>query len=91
MIRAQGSKLYVFVDNERAGQIVFDEDRLYYLVTPLFLQKAAEATLEIREIGETCKKQHYLPADIILRIDLSKKMDMTDKINEEIIRMLEKI
>lgn len=91
MIRAQGSKLYVFVDNERAGQIVFDEDRLYYLVTPLFLQKAAKATLEIREIGKTRRKQHYIPADMILKIDPSKKMDMTDKSNEEIIRMLEKI
>jgi curved DNA-binding protein CbpA len=91
IINAQGSKLYVFAGNDRAGQIVFDEDRLYYLVTPLFLQKAAEVTLEIKEIAKTRRKQHYISADMILKIDPSKKMDMTDKINEEIIRMLGKI
>ena len=89
LIRARGSKLFVITDNERAGQIAFDEDWLYYLITPLFLQKAAVAVLEIRGIGEVRKRQQYISSDMILKVDLLKKTDMTEKINEKITRMLE--
>ncbi len=47
------SKLQVFLDSGIVGQIVFEEDRLYYLVTPLFLQKAARAELQIEGVKKT--------------------------------------
>ncbi|MBQ7588683.1 MAG: hypothetical protein IJT37_11745 [Lachnospiraceae bacterium] len=87
-IRVKDSRLHVFLDSGEAGQIVFTEDRLYYLVTPLFLQKAAKAELEIEGIRHLRKS--YMDATMILNVDPSKKSDMTEKINEEITRMLKK-
>lgn len=64
----------------------YDEDRLYYLVTPLFLQKAFRAELHIEGVRNTHKP--YMDATMILHVDRSKKKDMTEKINEEIKRTL---
>ncbi len=85
-IRVNDSRLHVFLDSGIVGQIVFEEDRLYYLVTPLFLQKAARAELQIE--GVRNKRKPYMDASIILHVDPSKKTDMTEKINEEIKRTL---
>ena len=81
-IWVKDSRLHVFLDSRAVGQIVFEEDRLYYLVTPLFLQKAAKAELRIE--GVRNNRKTYIDATMILHVDPSKKADMTEKINEEI-------
>ena len=81
-IKAEGSRLYVFSKAGPVGRIMFEEDRLYYLVTPFFLQNAATAEL-ITEKPENSKKS-YIDACMILHVDPSKRKDMTERINEEI-------
>lgn len=87
-IKVKDSRLHVFLDSVATGQIVFEEDRLYYLVTPLFLQKAAKAELQIK--GMKNKRKPYMNATMILSVDRSKKSDMTERINEEIKAILRK-
>lgn len=81
-IKVKDSRLHVFLNSVAVGQIVFEEDRLYYLVTPMFLQKAAKAELRIE--GVRNKRKPYMDATMVLHVDPSKKADMTEKINEEI-------
>ena len=81
-IKVKDSKLHVYLDSGIVGQIVFEEDSLYYLVTPLFLQKAAKVELRIE--GVRNKRKPYMDATMILHVDPAKKADMTEKINEEI-------
>lgn len=38
-IKVKDSSLHIIIDSKVAGQIVFEEDRLYYLVTPLFCKR----------------------------------------------------
>ena len=85
-IKVKYSKLHVYIDSGIVGQIVFEEDSLYYLVTPLFLQKAAKAELRIE--GARNKRNPYMDTTMILHVDPSKKADVTEKINEEIKVML---
>lgn len=85
-IKVKDSRLHIVIDSKVAGQIVFEEDSLFYLVTPLFLQKAAKAELRIAGVRNTRKP--YMDATMILHVDRSKKKDMTEKINEEIKRTL---
>ena len=85
-IKVKDSKLHVYIDSGIVGQIVFEEDSLYYLVTPLFLQKAAKAELRIE--GARNKRKPYMDATMVLHVDPSKNADMTEKINEEIKAML---
>lgn len=81
-IKVKDSRLQVVAGSKVAGQIMFEEDSLYYLVTPLFLQKAAKAGLHTEGIRNIRKP--YMDATMILHVDTSKKKDMTEKINEEI-------
>ena len=85
-IKVKNSRLHIVIDSKAVAQIMFEEDSLFYLVTPLFLQKAAKAELLIEGVRNTRKT--YMDATMILYVDRSKKMDMTEKINEEITRML---
>ena len=87
-IKVKDSRLHIVIDSKVAGQIVFEEDSLFYLVTPLFLQKAAKAELRIAGVRNTRKP--YMDATMILHVDRSKKKDMTEKINEEITRTLKR-
>ena len=87
-IKVKDSRLHIVIDSKVAGQIMFEEDSLFYLVTPLFLQKAANAELQIEGVRNTRKS--YMDATMILHVDRSKKKDMTEKINEEITRMLKR-
>ena len=85
----QGSKLYVTVKGKTIGQIIFREDYLYYLITPLFLQGAAEAVLDIlQNVGG---RKAYIKADLKLRVNMGKKRDVTENINEEIRKTLKSI
>lgn len=81
-IKVKDSRLHIVIDSKAAGQIMFEEDSLFYLVTPLFLQKAANAELQIEGVRNTRKS--YMDATMVLHVDPSKKADMTEKINEEI-------
>ena len=87
-IKVKDSRLHIVIDSKVAGQIVFEEDSLFYLVTPLFLQKVANAELQIEGVRNTRKS--YMDATMILHVDRSKKKDMTEKINEEITRTLKR-
>ncbi len=87
-IKVKDSRLHIVIDSKVAGQIMFEEDSLFYLVTPLFLQKAANAELQIEGVRNTRKS--YMDATMILHVDRSKKKDMTEKINEEITRTLKR-
>ncbi len=64
------------------GRIEFEEDSLYYIVTPLFLQNAATAKLHPEPQGKS--KKRYLKANMILYVDPASKKDMTERINAEI-------
>lgn len=88
-VLAQGSRLYGYVGQALIGQITFAEDYLYYLVTPLFLQGAAEAVLQVKDIKMARRKNlPYLSAEMSLRIDQSKMRDLTARINAEIAHTL---
>ena len=87
-IKVKDSRLHIVIDSKVAGQIMFEEDSLFYLVTPLFLQKAANAELQIEGVRNTRKS--YMDATMILHVDRSKKKDMTEKIHEEITRTLKR-
>lgn len=78
-VRAQESRLLAYAGEEKVGQITFEQDYLYYVVTPLFLQGAATARLCVEE-GHSS----YLSAELVLHIDPRKKRDMTSRINLEI-------
>lgn len=66
-IKVKDSRLHIVIDSKVAGQIVFEEDSLFYLVTPLFLQKAAKAELRIAGVRNTRKP--YMDATMILHVD----------------------
>ncbi len=88
-VTAKGSKLYAITEGKVIGQIMFREDYLYYLITPLFLQGAAEAVLDIlQNVGG---RKAYIKADLNLRVNMGKKRDVTESISEEIRKTLEGI
>lgn len=69
-VRAYRNRLFAYVGNELAGQITFEEDFLYYIVTPLFLQGAVDAVLKVKEKNTDRKKNvAYRSAEMILQID----------------------
>ena len=62
---------------------------MYYLITPLFLQGAAESVLNIlQNVGG---RKAYIKADLNLRVNMGKKRDVTESISEEIRKTLEGI
>ena len=88
-IKVKDSRLQVIIGSKVIGQIVFEDDSLYYLVTPLFLQKAAKAELQMEGVRNTPKP--YMDTTMLLHVDRSKKKtDMTEKINAEIESTLKK-
>ena len=89
-IKPQQSRLYAYSGSIRVGQIMFEEDRLYYLVTPLFQQRSVNAQLHMRDTSPYKKKVSYIPVYMDLTVNLSLKKDPTDKINKEIEETLAK-
>ncbi len=86
---AEGSKLYATAEGKTIGQVMFREDWLYYLITPLFLQGAAESVLDVlQNVGG---RKAYIKADLKLRVNMGKKRDVTENINEEIRKTLKSI
>ena len=71
------------------GQIDFDENYLYYVITPLFIQKAVKYTIKVNEKKHISRSAYYYPAKLSLTIDSSKKQDMTQRLNLEIASLLE--
>ncbi len=83
------SRLLVYAEKSMIGQIDFDENYLYYVITPLFIQKAVKYTLKVNEKKHISRSAYYYPAKLSLTIDSSKKQDMTGRINLEITSLLE--
>ena len=82
------SRLYVYLKTARIGQIDFDENCLYYVITPLFIQDAVNYILNINGRKSMGRSSYYYPAVLSLSIDSSKKRDMTSRINLEIASLL---
>ena len=68
--------------------ISFSDNALYYIVTPMILQGAAEGTFHQTEPAGRQKRREYLTGELILFVDEEKRKDATEKINEEIRKTL---
>ena len=68
--------------------ISFSDNALYYIVTPMILQGAAEGTFHQTEPAGRQKRREYLTGELILFVDEEKGKDATEKINEEIRKTL---
>ncbi|MCR4750031.1 MAG: hypothetical protein K5877_09600 [Lachnospiraceae bacterium] len=82
------SRLFLFAETTKLGQIDFDENYLYYVITPLFIQEAADYRLKISAKKTLRRSASYYPAVLFLTIDSTKKKDMTSRINLEIASLL---
>ena len=88
-IQPQDSKLLMYHKGTTMGQIMFEEDWLYYLITPLFFQNAAKADLFEEKRG--MRQAHdFVSATMCMHVDPSRKQDPTEKINAEIKRVLKR-
>lgn len=83
-IKASDNRLLAFhEDGAKAGQITFNENELYYIITPLILQGAAGAVFEGTHV------QHgTVSGRLLLKVLPGKWKDPTAKINREIERTL---
>ena len=86
-VRLKDNNLVADFD-EGESVISFTENALYYIITPMILQGAAKAVLRLKEDTGSTKQRNYQNGELLLTVDESKGWDATDKINEEIRRML---
>lgn len=80
-VTESNNRLYLYVSrpgfpDQLQGQITFDRNDLYYVVTPLFVQKAVKAQYRCRN-GRS---------ELVLEVDHLKRRDVTASINLEIAR-----
>jgi hypothetical protein len=68
--------------------ISFPDNALYYIVTPMILQGAAEGFFYLTEPAGERKRRSYLTGELILMVDEEKRKDATDQINDEIRKTL---
>ena len=86
-VRLKGNNL-VADCGEGESVISFTENALYYIITPMILQGAAEGVLRLVEDAGGTKRRNYQNGELLLAVDESKGWDATEKINEEIRKML---
>jgi hypothetical protein len=66
---AKGEKLYpagiqkhrLYLKNkagQKVGYLSFTDDRMYYVIIPLFEQKAVQVKIQVSEVGSKYKKLH---------------------------------
>ena len=83
-IFAEGSRLLAADQAGACGVVHFNENEFYYIITPLILRNEASARLFL-EKGRT-----HLGGKLCLMPDQDAGTDVTEKINQEIRRMLER-
>ena len=81
-VTAEGSRLLAAASGEKCGTVHFQENEFYYIVTPLILQKAAEASLVLTE------NRSHPGGRLEISVDAGRRADVMEKINAEIRRML---
>ena len=86
-VRLKGNNLVADCD-EGESVISFTENALYYIITPMILQGAAEGVLRLVEDTDSTSRRNYRKGELLLTVDESKGWDATEKINEEIRRIL---
>ena len=83
---AHGSRLYLEYGQRIAGRVSFEEDYLYYVITPLFLQHAAATGPVV--LTPLSKGSMRCKLETTVKVNFEAFTDQTTKINREISRLL---
>lgn len=83
------SRLYLYSDSTRIGQIDFDENYLYYVITPFFIQETVHYEIQLNTPKSLTRSKYYYPAVISICVDPFGKRDVTGRINLEIASLLQ--
>ena len=86
-VRVRGNNLVADLGNGESV-ISFTENELYYIITPMILQGAAEGVLRPEDGAVRKSRNDYRSCELYITVDESRGWDPTEKINEEIRRML---
>lgn len=81
-----GNKL--LIEDKIRCVISFPDSALYYIVTPMILQGAAEGSFRLTEPAGERKRRGYLTGELLLAVNEEKRKDATEKINDEIRKTL---
>ena len=86
-VRVRGNNLVAeLADGE--NRISFTENELYYIITPMILQGAAKGVLMPAGGAVPRNGKKYQKCELLITVDESKGWDATERINEEIRRIL---
>ena len=81
-VSVKDSRLLAHTQDKTLGQITFEDNCLYYLVTPLLLQGAARASLTLKA------PRPVIRAELKLQVRPERTFDPTRQLNREIIKTL---
>ena len=88
VVTARNSRLFLSVCDKEAFTVTFQVNACYYIITPMILQRAAQAVFVPASANTKKPGSRYASGKLIITVNEEKKTDPTGRINEEIRRLL---
>ena len=88
VVTARNSRLFLSVCGKEAFTVTFQVNACYYIITPMILQRAAQAVFVPASANTKKPGSRYASGKLIITVNEEKKKDPTGRINEEIRRLL---
>ena len=79
-------------DGEELGYLSFRDDRMYYIVIPLFEQRRVRVRIQVSDApasqGKGRNASFYQNLDLCIRLDLSQQQHLPENLNLRIAKIL---